>query len=1416
MDIAALGLKVDGVDNIEKASDSLGRFTKSAGDAEKGASGVGSETKKTSAALVDLIKNGNASERALSSIAGAAKTAAAQFIAVTAAAVGINEAAKTLAGFGKSVSAVQAVTRAGVKDMAAMRDMAKQLGAATEFSASQAADGFVYLGLAGWDAQQSIAAIPAVVDLATAASMGLAEAADTASNIMSAFGIAAENAAQVTDVLAAASSRANTDVSQLGEGIKYVGPVAAAMGISVGDAAAAMGVLADAGIQASMGGTGLRRVISSLANPTKEAERTLKSMGLSMDELNPKTNSLEDIVTRLADSGLSAAEALTIFGDRGGPAILALTDGVPKLRELSATLRDVDGESKRMADTMRDNLAGDFLGFKSALEGVVISLGDAGLTAVLRSSTQAATELLRSMSDLIDFVGENLPAVSAAMAVAFGPKIFAAAAAGVKALASAFAALRVAVVAALAVNPVTAIISAIGGFAVYLYSIRDEVSAVGAAFDVLADEVSSAIGAIKKVAVSAWEAISSGFNALASLFGEKTGDIKLSWHGAIYDILSYLDFWINVTVSSLNVVYEAFKTSFHNIGAEIANAFIDAASLITGFVDGASGLLKSLGVDVQTNLTGWVQGGKKEIVNFSEAVKKAWKDTEVSSLAAAYQTKFVTRELERAGEAAWGYSDGIVEAFWGVEEESKKPTRALEDVKKKLTEAEKAAKKFAEEREKAFQSQAEGISKLQEERRLLEDQIATFGRGKRALEQLGIERLKEQAAVLAGFEGSERAIDLLQQEIEEREKLLQAGFTLDALESGKKAAEELAQEVKRTHDDISKSLTDALLRGFESGKGFGQNFIDTLKNMFNTLILRPIIEPVMQGVAGAVTGALGLGGGQQGGASAVGLLGGINNAWSAFSGGLTGTLATGIGKLGATFGSEALKNFAFGLSGVQGPVAQGAAGAVGAGSAVGSALPWVAGGLAAYSLISSLTNKGETRHGGGFVYDPSSGATNFAGGPSGGYGGQATTNAVGDLFKATSDTITGVLEAAGVNAQLNFFHGAFESSSKGRGGTFSGGDLVLSDGTLVGFGGAKKGQGFGGTSGSTEEMFANLQKEVYFSTLEAWQAASGEFPSVVRDMLSELDVRAMTAEQAQNAVQGISEFTLGIRGLIDALDVLPIKNLSGLSFDAAASLAEMSGGIDNLMSSIGGYYEYFYTESERNAIATKNMADQLRSVGVAIPRTRDEFRSLAESLDLGTEAGQRMYATMLNVVDAANDFYSAFESAAQAISSTIGNLYERITLDVLGTDEKRYQYYSDQFESLSKQLAISEDASEIQRLIESMTSIAGSAYGLLDKDAIQGGKGQQYLDMLDDMQALADQRLETAREKALQEQNEQNNQIVASLVHSLNEAGANLSQSAAQVGSAVSSINSRVDGMSDTVSVLSRALMSMRGSEINQ
>jgi len=155
--------------------------------------------------------------------------------------------------------------------------------------------------------------------------MGLGNAADISSNIMSAFGIAATDAASVADVLAAASSRANTGCRAARHRHAFVGPVASALEIEMSDAAAAIGVLSDAGIQGSSAGTGLRRVLSSLANPTGEAKTALEGLGLELERLNPQTNDITEIVQRLSNAGLSAADALTIFGDRGGPAILALT-----------------------------------------------------------------------------------------------------------------------------------------------------------------------------------------------------------------------------------------------------------------------------------------------------------------------------------------------------------------------------------------------------------------------------------------------------------------------------------------------------------------------------------------------------------------------------------------------------------------------------------------------------------------------------------------------------------------------------------------------------------------------------------------------------------------------------------------------------------------------------------------------------------------------------------------------------------------------------------------------------------------------------------------------------------------------------------------------------------------------------------
>lgn len=391
-----------------KAAAPVGRFRDANGRYIK----AGTEAAAAAAAAAKGIDaQGVAAVRAsaaMTTMAGAASALSSYLLPMAAAAFGIGAVTREIATFDTSMSAVAAVTRATGAELEALRDVAKDLGDTTEFSAAQAADGLKFLGMAGFSARDAIAAIPDVLNLATAAQMDLASAADISSNIMSGFGIAAENAGDVADVLAAASSRANTDVSQLGQAMSTVAPISATLGISLEDTAAAIGVMSDAGIQGERAGTAMRGMLASLAGPTKAAADTLKQMGLTIRDVDPATNDLADILDKLRGTGMTAAQAMTIFGREAASGALVLVDGTARVREFGDELNTVEGEAQRMADTMRDNLGGDLQGLGSAISGLVIGLGEAGLTGAMRSSIQSATDLTRWIS------GNLTPAIDAA------------------------------------------------------------------------------------------------------------------------------------------------------------------------------------------------------------------------------------------------------------------------------------------------------------------------------------------------------------------------------------------------------------------------------------------------------------------------------------------------------------------------------------------------------------------------------------------------------------------------------------------------------------------------------------------------------------------------------------------------------------------------------------------------------------------------------------------------------------------------------------------------------------------------------------------------------------------------------------------------------------------------------------------
>lgn len=327
------------------------------------------------------------------------------------AAVGIGAGFKTLVdtigAFEEQMSAVKAVTQAGVADMARMEKAARDLGASTKFSAAEAAEGMKLLGQAGFDATQIITSMPGVLNLAAAGSLDLAKAAEISSNILSSFGLNTGQMGEVADVLAAAAARANTDVTDLGNGMKYVGPIAAALGVSFQDTSAALAALSNAGIKGEQAGTALRGIFASLSDPTKEAEKDIKSLGLSFADLNPSSNSLTAIIGKLSKAGLDASMAFKLFGQEGAPAILSLTRNTGALDELTSGMRNVAGEAERMAKTMGDNLRGDLKNLASAADEAMLAVGDNGLLGGLRALTQTATGVVRVMAGASKSLGDQ-------------------------------------------------------------------------------------------------------------------------------------------------------------------------------------------------------------------------------------------------------------------------------------------------------------------------------------------------------------------------------------------------------------------------------------------------------------------------------------------------------------------------------------------------------------------------------------------------------------------------------------------------------------------------------------------------------------------------------------------------------------------------------------------------------------------------------------------------------------------------------------------------------------------------------------------------------------------------------------------------------------------------------------------------
>lgn len=622
--------------------------------AVKGAARVNRELANTGS-QVDRLRN------QVNQLGGAWGTMLGQLAATVGIAMGIQQVITLLADFDRGMAQVAAITGAAGDELKDLRDAAKEVGATTEFNARQGAEALLALGQAGLSAADSITALPSTVDLATAAQVDLATAATLTTESLSIFGLAAGQAGRVADVFAAASARSNASATGLGEAMKTVGPIAAALGMSLEETAAAISILNNAGIKGSSAGTGLRSVLASLSAPSGVAREAIEGLGLSLEQVNPATNDLIDIVRTLGAAGLDAGEAFKIFGQEGTPAILSFIASAESLDTMTTGLNDVAGEARKMADVFRDSLGGALDDVSSGVEGLIIALGDAGLIALLRLLATIVVTVIRALTEFVDLVGwllNDVLGLSTALNALSG--IMAAAGPIVNALITAIAALlgamliahvysfvaallamnlamaggnpivlllstalrglsavftlvttgiRIMTVAIMA-NPIGFLIGVVAIAVSLLYQFADVISIGGgrlaslgdlaqAVWEKISSGLSVLVGFMSEVASSIGEMFTGPFQWIADLAREVFGDVEFSISGLIQVVAQVIDFVIGAFTGAFRAIVGAWELIPAALKDIMIRAMNGVVSIVEAGVNKAISALNSIpGVDI--------------------------------------------------------------------------------------------------------------------------------------------------------------------------------------------------------------------------------------------------------------------------------------------------------------------------------------------------------------------------------------------------------------------------------------------------------------------------------------------------------------------------------------------------------------------------------------------------------------------------------------------------------------------------------------------------------------------------------------------------------------------------------------------------------------------------------------------------
>lgn len=404
---------------VSAASDAVENFDGMSGDAEIGASDEATPVIRAAQdaaeswggsvfnATIGVI---DAATAPISALASAAKNPVVQGASLIGASFGVAESVNSFQDFESMMSQVKAISGATGQEFDDLTAKAQEMGATTKFTATESAEAFNYMAMAGWKPQQMIDGISGIMSLAAASGEDLGTTSDIVTDALTAFGLQAGDAGHFADVLAQASANANTNVSMLGESFKYVAPVAGAMNYSVEDTSLALGLMANASIKGSMAGTALKTSLANMAAPTDSMAAAMDKYGISLTDSEGNMKSLRGVIDNLRGSlgGLSETEqtaaASTIFGKEAMAGMLAIINASEEdYNKLSTAIGNSKDAAEGMADTMLDNLKGSFTLMQSAIEGTENAFGKR-LSPYLRGIAGGITDMMPEITDEINAV----------------------------------------------------------------------------------------------------------------------------------------------------------------------------------------------------------------------------------------------------------------------------------------------------------------------------------------------------------------------------------------------------------------------------------------------------------------------------------------------------------------------------------------------------------------------------------------------------------------------------------------------------------------------------------------------------------------------------------------------------------------------------------------------------------------------------------------------------------------------------------------------------------------------------------------------------------------------------------------------------------------------------------------------------